>query len=60
MLLFTQYIIIRGLPLSTMSLSGCITCQDVCVQQSHVGLEFSYFKINPDCTQKNNIHIRTI
>jgi len=30
-LLFTQYKTRRGLPLSTMSLSRCITCPDVCV-----------------------------
>jgi len=44
MLLFTQYITIRGLPLSAVSLSRCITCQEVCVQQSHAGLPFSDFK----------------
>jgi len=32
MLLFTHYKTIRGLPLSAVSLSRCITCQDVCVQ----------------------------
>jgi len=37
MLLFTQYKTIRGLPLSAVSLSRCITCQDICVQQSHAG-----------------------
>ena len=37
MLLFTQYKTISGLPLSAVSLSLCITCQDVCVQQgSHL------------------------
>jgi len=37
MLLFTQYETIRGLPLSVVSLFRCITCQDVCVQQSQAG-----------------------
>jgi len=32
MLLFTQYKTTRGLPLSAVSLSRCITCQGVCVQ----------------------------
>ena len=35
---FSQSTNVRGLPLSdsiSMSLSRCITCQDVCVQQSH-------------------------
>jgi len=41
MLLFTQYKTTRDLPLSAMSLSGCITCQDDSVQQSHAGLPFS-------------------
>jgi len=35
MLLFTQYETVRGLPLS--AVSRCITCQDVCVQQSLAG-----------------------
>jgi len=46
-LLFTQYKNIRGLPLSAVSLSRCVTCQDVCVQQSQrsdAGLPFSDFK----------------
>jgi len=43
MLLFTQYKDIRGLPLSPVSLSRCITCQDVCVQQSQAGNQFSDF-----------------
>jgi len=42
--LFTQHKTTRGLPLSAVSLSLCITCQDVCVQQSHAGLSFSDFK----------------
>ena len=33
-----------GLPLSAVSLSRCITCPDVCVQQSHAGLPFSDYK----------------
>jgi len=37
MLLFTQYETILGLPLSAVSTSRCITCQDICVQQSHAG-----------------------
>jgi len=37
MLLFAQYKTMRGLPLSAVSLSRCITCQDVSVQQSHAG-----------------------
>jgi len=41
---FTQYGTIRGLPLSAVLLSCCITCQHVCVQQSHAGLPFSDFK----------------
>jgi len=53
MLLFTQYQIIRGLPLSAVSLSRCSTCQDVCVQLTHAGRPFSDFKLNPDCTPKN-------
>jgi len=44
MLLFTQYKAIRGLPLSPVSLSHCITCQDVGAQQSHAGLPFSDVK----------------
>jgi len=40
----TQYRNIRGLPLSAVSPSRCITCQDVSVQQSHAGLPFSGFK----------------
>jgi len=44
MLLFTQYKTIRGLPLSAVPLSRCITCQVVCVQQSHAGLLFTSFK----------------
>jgi len=35
--LFTRYETIYGLPLSAASLSRCITCQDVCVQESHAG-----------------------
>jgi len=31
-------------PLSATSLPHCITCQDVCVKQSHAGLPFSNFK----------------
>ena len=44
MLLFTQYKTIRGLLLSALSLSRCITFQDVCVQQSLSGLPFSDLK----------------
>jgi len=46
MLLFTQYKTIRGLQLSvvSLSLSRCIACQDVCVQQLDAGLPFSDFK----------------
>jgi len=44
MLHFAQYKTIRGLPLSAVSLSRCIICQDVSVQQSHAGLPFSDFK----------------
>jgi len=44
MLLFTQYITIRGFPLSAVPLSRRIACQDVCVQQSRAGLVFSDFK----------------
>jgi len=44
MLVFTQYKTKRGLPLSAVSLSRCITCQDDCIQQSHAGLPFSNFK----------------
>jgi len=35
--LFTRYETIYVLPLSAASLSRCITCQDVCVQESHAG-----------------------
>jgi len=41
---FSQYKTIRGSSLSAMSLSRCITCQDVCVQPSHARLPFSDFK----------------
>ena len=43
-LLFSHSIneILRGLQL--LALSCCITCQDVCVQQSHAGLSFRDFK----------------
>jgi len=44
MLLFTQYKTIRGLLLSTVSLSHCIIHQDVCVQQSYAGFPFNDFK----------------
>jgi len=44
MLLFTQYKTIRGLPLSAVLLSRCITCHDACAQQLHAGLPFSDFK----------------
>jgi len=44
MLLFRQYETVRGLPLSAVLLPRCITCQDVCVQQSHGGLPFTDFK----------------
>jgi len=44
MLVFTQYKTIRGLPLSAVSLSRCITCPDICVQQTRAGLAFSDFK----------------
>jgi len=57
MLLCTQYITIRGLSLSTVTLSRCITCKDVCVHQSHAGLPFSDFKLIQIAHQKN---IRTI
>jgi len=53
MFLFAQYITTRGLPklpLAPVSRSRCITCQDVCVQQSHAGL--TWFQRNPDCTPK--------
>jgi len=40
-LLFRHYEAIRGLPLSAVFLPRCITCQDVCVQQSHGGLPFT-------------------
>ena len=60
MLRFTEYITISGLPLPAMSLSRCITCKDVCVQQSHAGLPFGYSlkprlhtKINPYSYNKN-------
>jgi len=45
MLLFTQYV--RGLTLSAVSLFSCITCQDVCVQQSHARLH-SMISNKPD------------
>jgi len=44
MLLFTHYKTIRGLPLSAVPLSRCITCQDIYVQQTHEGLPFTDFK----------------
>jgi len=44
MFLFTQYISVCGLPLSPVSLSRCITCQDVCVQQLHAGILYIDFK----------------
>jgi len=53
MLLFTQYETIRGLPLSAVSLSRCITCQDVCVQQSHAGLPFSASEYTKIAHQRN-------
>jgi len=43
-MLFTQDKTIRGLPLSAVSLSRCITCQDVCVQQSHARFPFNDLK----------------
>jgi len=49
MLLFTQYETIRGLPLSSVSLSHCITCQDVYVTCS---APIQWFQVNPDCTPK--------
>jgi len=54
MLLFTHYITIRGLPQSAVSLSRCITCQDVCVQQSLAGLPFSDFTNKPRLHTKIN------
>jgi len=44
MLHFTQHKSIRGLPLAAVSLSRCIICQDVCVQQPHARLPYSDFK----------------
>jgi len=55
MLLFTQYQIIRGLPLSAVSLSRCSTCQDVCVQLTHAGRPFSDFKLTQIAHQKTHI-----
>jgi len=57
MLFFTQYKTIRGLLLSPVSLSRCITRQDVCVQQSYAGLPFSNFKQTQIAHQRT--HIRT-
>jgi len=44
MFLFTRYITICGLQLSSVSLYRCITSQDLCVQQSHAGFPSSDFK----------------
>jgi len=45
MFIFTLYKTKRGLPQgAAMSLSICVTCQNVCVQQPHAGLIFSDFK----------------
>jgi len=41
MLHFTQYMTKSGLPLSAVSLSRYITCQDVCNEQKQAGLPFS-------------------
>jgi len=50
---FHTYVTIRGLPLSAVSRCRCFTCQDICVQHSHVGFPFSDLKQTQIARQKN-------
>jgi len=46
---------------SAVSLSCCITCKDICVQQSHMWLcKVQWFQINPECTPKKSIFVQSI
>jgi len=54
-LLYTQCKTTHGLPQSTLSLSRCVTYQDVGVHQSHAGLPFGDFEQTQIAHQKNDI-----
>jgi len=56
MLHFTQYETIRGLPLSSVSLSRYITCQDTSVFNSHV--QGSVISNKPRLHTEKNIFVQ--